>query len=408
MASNQGILASPGAFQNITAYLPPALQTYLDGAIGQLSEVLAGSNEFLEARGLPPTLLYSTLACAALAAVPYGMSRYSPWIRGGVSPYASQTDSQGIPQVTDEDYSYITSEDLELATPRSYGHDNRSPSSPIDDEEDDVLIVTHKGDLYPIVFPAYSIGDGKVFVQDVRDRVALIMKVSDRRKRRIKMVYKGRHLKGQDKPIRDYGVKNNSEILLIIPDGKASDEDDEDGEFSGSGSGEDIVVPDARDERKPRKSKSTKKGGKKKKPKKDQGAGTHLNVPDRDAREGGGSGRSPSVDRSRHPSRVPSPAVPAGPLERLNAVSDHFETQLLPLCRDFMAKPPADPKKCEDEHRKLSETILQHVLLKLDEVDTGGDQDVRARRKELVNRVQDFLKLLDEKLPEGVVPAERF
>ena len=377
------------------------MQTYLDGAIGQLSEALAGSNDFLEARGLPPTLLYSTIACAALAAVPYGMSQYGRWFRGGISPYA---DTGGVPQITDEDYSYITSEDLEPATPRSYGYDNRSPPTQVEEEEeDDVLVLTHKGLPHPVVFPAYSIGDGKVLVQDVRDRVALIHKVSDPRKRRIKMVYKGRPLKSQDKPIRDYGVKNNSEILLTIPDAKASDEDDEDGGNSGSGSGDEVLVADTRDERKPRKSKNTKKGGKKKKPKKDQGS--HLNVPDQDGKDGGGSGRSPSADRSRHPSRV---ASPSGPLERLNEISDHFETQLLPLCRDFMAKPPADPKKCEDDHRKLSETVLQHVLLKLDEVDTGGDLDIRARRKELVNRVQDILKLLDEKLPEGVVPKERF
>ena len=406
MASNQGILASSGAFQNITAYLPPALQTYLDGAIGQFSEALAGSNDFLEARGLPPALLYSTTACAALAAVSYGMSRYGGWSRGGISPYASQTDTGGIPQVTDEDFSYITSEDLESSTPRIYGHDNRSPPSQIE-EEDDVLAITHRGIPTPILFPAYSIGDGKVLVDDVRDRVALVHNISERRKHRIKMVYKGRHLKTLDKPIRDYGVKNNSEILLILPDARGSDEDDEDGENSGSGSGEDAVVADGRGERKPRKPKNSKKGGKKKKPKKDQGS--HLNVPDRDGRDGGGgSGRSPSVDRSRHPSRVPSPAVPTGPLDRLNAISDHFETQLLPLCRDFMAKPPADPKKCEDEHRKISETVLQHVLLKLDEVDTGGDPDVRARRKELVNRVQDVLKLIDDKLPEGVTPKERW
>lgn len=400
VASNQLLQASSGAFQNITSYLPPALQTYVHGAIGHLSDALVESNEFLEARGLSPTLLYSTLACVALA-VPYGMSRYGGWAstRDGISPYASQTDDQGIPQITDDDYSYITSEDLERSTPRTYEPENRHVPPPIDDEEDDVLMIKHKGASYPVIFPAYSIGDGKVYVEDVLNRIALIMKLSDRRRRRTKMLYKGRQLKVQDKPIRDYGVKNNSELLLIMPEGKLSDEDDEDGAVSGTDSGEEVVVAEAREESKPRKNKKNNKGGNKKKKRKDQGSqrenASYLNMPDRE-RDGSTGGKTPSDERSRHPSRIPSPTVAAGPIEKLNAISEHFESQMLPLCRDYIAKPPTDSKKRADEHRKISETVMQHVLLKLDEVDTGGDPEIRSRRKELVNRVQGILKHVDE------------
>lgn len=259
-------------------------------------------------------------------------------------------------------------------------------------------MIKHKGASYPVIFPAYSIGDGKVYVEDVLNRIALIMKLGDRRKRRIKMFYKGRQLKIQDKPIRDYGVKNNSELMLQMPEGKLSDED-EDGAISGSDSGEEVVVAEAREESKPRKYKknnNSSKGGKKKK-RKDQGnQRENAYVPDRE-KEGSNGGKTPSDEKSRHPSRIPSPTVlPAGPIEKLNAISEHFETQMLPLCRDYIAKPPTDPKRREDEHRKLGELVMQHVLLKLDEVDTGGDPDIRARRKELVNRVQGILKHLDD------------
>ncbi|RYP93565.1 hypothetical protein DL770_000307 [Monosporascus sp. CRB-9-2] len=402
----------PYGYYNITAYLPPVLQAYVQGAVSQLSDAFAGSTEFLEARGIPPTVLYSTLACAALA-LPYSMSWYG-WgsSRDRMSPYASQTDSLGAVEVSDADYTYITSEDLlneqPRTAPRIYGPEDRSPPLPADDE-DDVLMIKHKGAAFPVLFPAYSIGDGKVFVQDVRDRIGLIMKLGSRRTRHIKMLYKGHHLKAQDKPIRDYGVKNNSELLIIIPEGRLSDEEDGEGGSSDSGSGEEVIVADTRDERKSRKPKKSK--GRNKKKKKDRGtphdSAAYLDVPDGD-NDGGSSKRSPSADRSRHPSRIPSPAVPAGPWEKLDAISTHFETQLLPLCNDFVAQPPADPKKCEDEHRKLSETVLQHVLLKLDEVDTGGDSEIRARRKELVNRVQEVLKHLDEHLPKGVKPKHLF
>ena len=60
--------------------------------------------------------------------------------------------------------------------------------------------------------------------------------------------------------------------------------------------------------------------------------------------------------------------------------------------------PPSDSKRREDEHRKISETVMQQVLLKLDEIDTAGDEGARAQRKALVRQVQDVLKGLDEKV----------
>ncbi|KAI1097376.1 BAG domain-containing protein [Jackrogersella minutella] len=320
------------------------------------------------------------------------MSRFG-WTsnRGdGISPYASQSDSQGVPHITDEDFSYITSEDLEHSLPspsRTYDPQSRRPP-PNASLDDDVLLIKNKGVTYPVHFPAYSIGDGKLLVRDVKIRVALIMNISDRRARRLKMLYKGRHLKEQDIPIRDYGVKNNSELLVVVPEGRASDEDDE------SSSEEVIVTEDSIDQQKSKKKKN--KSRKKKKDRVSPRESTaNLEVPgQRD-----GEGRRASPEPSIHPSRVPSPSVPNGAEEKLAAIKSHFETKLLPLCQQFTDNPPRDRKKLEDEHRKLSETVLQHTLLKLDEVDTGGDPNIRAKRKELVTYVQDILKVLDEHLP---------
>lgn len=208
------------------------------------------------------------------------------------------------------------------------------------------------------------------------------------------MLYKGRNLKEPDIPIRDYGVKNNSELMVVVPEGRLSDDDES------SGSAEEVVVTDPRDDvRAPRKRKN-KNGKKKLKARGPRESSNNLEVP---GRADGDSSRT-SPDPSRHPSRVPSPAVPSGPIEKLEAIRSHFDSELLPNCHQFLHHPPKDAKKCEDEHRKITETVMQHVLLKLDEVDTGGDPNIRARRKDLVNYVQDILKQIDDRLAAGVKP----
>lgn len=351
---------------------------------------------------MPPTIVYSTLACAALA-LPIGMSRYFYSGRSDLSPFASQTDSYGVPHVTDEDFSYITSEDLENSAHSSGrgGYDSRPRQPPsAGPEEDDVLLVKHRGVTYPIHFPAFSIGDGKLYVKDVRNRIGIVMELNRAQTQRVKMLYKGRQLKEQDVPIRTYGVKNNSELLLVIPEGSLSDDED-------SESSEEVIVKDPKEQvQKQRKKKNNKSGKKKKKSTRtpadsETTLGSNLDVPQQQGETH--SGRT-SAEPSRHPSRVPSPAVPSGPVEKIAAIRSHFDTELAPLCDEFIANPPSDAKKCEDEHRKLSETVLQHVLLKLDEVDTGGDPEIRAKRKALVNHVQGVLQEIDKKLPEGVKP----
>ncbi|KAI1080750.1 hypothetical protein F5B20DRAFT_570217 [Whalleya microplaca] len=390
VASNQAILASSSALRNITALLPPALLTYLDTTIEHLSGAVTGSNEYFVSQGVSPTLLYSTIAgTAAALAVPYSMSRWWSRTRGSISPFTSQADSQNVPHVTDEDFSYITSEDLEssLAPPaRTYTPQVRQNAPNVSDDYD-LLMIKSNNVNYPIRFPGYSINDGKLLVKDVKQRAGLVMNISERRARHMKMYYKGRQLTEEEIPIRDYGIRNNSELLVAVPEGRISDADD-------TSTSEEATMPDPKDQQKSKKNKNKKSKSKKKKDRTSPPESTaNLEVPGQ--REGGN--RSP--DPSRHPSRVPSPVVPNGPKEKLEAIRSHFETELQPLCQDFIENPPKDAKKRGDEYRKLSETVFQHVLLKLDEVDTGGDAAIRARRKELVNYVQGFLNGVDKHKP---------
>ena len=129
--------------------------------------------------------------------------------------------------------------------------------------------------------------------------------------------------------------------------------------------------------------KSKRRRGRNKKPKKTR-AGDANDSP------------APISAPTSHPAPLPpQQQQPSTPLGQLSSLAHTFRNTLLPQCLAFERSPPSDPAKREFEHRKLSETVLAQVLLKLDAVETEGDAEARKKRKELVKECQDVLGKLD-------------
>ncbi|KAK4070684.1 hypothetical protein Trihar35433_5151 [Trichoderma harzianum] len=82
--------------------------------------------------------------------------------------------------------------------------------------------------------------------------------------------------------------------------------------------------------------------------------------------------------------------------KQIKDLTDEFNSRWLPRCRRYIESPPRDYNKRNDDHRMLSKSVMQQVLLKLDNVETQGDDELRQRRKELVRQVQNVLNQLDD------------
>jgi hypothetical protein len=355
---------------------------------------------------------YLTTLAIALASVIVTMSWFSRtggnW-GGRFSPFGRPGNSPNAGVVNDSDFSYITNEDLrrngQAQAPEIVDWDDKNP-----ERETDVLIFKNGRTNYPTHFPAHSIRDGDLKIGTVRQAAAKKLGVDDHR--RIRMFYKGRNLKYDERTGREEGLRGDgsgSEILVTVgetpvgglapgsgeasqraySEGEDEDDDDEDDVDSGANT--------------TGKKKSRKRGGRKGKKKNASSANASGTSTPGYTTAGAGAEYLPipsHINAAPRPTSAPplnsKPAEPQTPIGKLDAIASKFHTEFVPMCVQFMAGPPEDKAKRTFEYKKLSETILTQIIFKLDGVETEGDPDARLKRKALVKEVQGMLTRLDE------------
>ncbi|KAL8849241.1 MAG: hypothetical protein Q9221_005771 [Calogaya cf. arnoldii] len=349
--------------------------------------------------------------------------RFWPSGGGRYSPFAA-TPSQAPPTVTEADYHYLGPDDIDPSTQHRNDGYNFPASTPhritrTDSNSPDILVLKHRSTTYPLHFPAYAIADGDITVGEVRRLAALETKTEDYH--RIKLLYKGKILRDDVRPCRDEGLKQNSEIMCVVSEASslpshqqssssASEDEMIENGITGPRIDVDGTIRDDRPRDRPRR--KGHRGGRKKKPSsststpKDSssylapempystGSGAHHDRTHSPA----GRDHSPGLPRP-----TPSPAPPAQKppakltnRETLEALASRFHTEFVPQCISFTSHPPSDLKARDFEYKKLSETILAQIILKLDAVETEGDEGLRAKRKELVRETQSMLGTLDK------------
>ena len=340
------------------------------------------------------TLSYTTLVATLLALIyflysmsSYGRSALDTW-GGRRSPY---TSAAGDRSITDYDFEYLGPEHLDRS--RSYLYDHRpsvARSHGYDDGEGpDIILLRHMNTQYELNFKPFAISDGILLVGDIRKFAAEALRAPD--PSRLRLLYKGKQLKDDKRPAKEYGLKQQSELMVVVSETPPS-RPNSDSETEESGSAV---------------SQSSRRGKNRSRKPKPKTSKDNLAPPITDnyplSRTGSRRGsRPPSPPLRSPPSHSTPPQSP--PLQspksdvargKVDQLASTFHTQWVPKCVQFLMRPPSDPKSRDQEHKKLSESILAQIVLKADDIDTEGDVQARMDRKKLVDEINDMFKKLD-------------
>jgi len=367
----------------------------------------------------PAYLTALGIVCASLVVAMSWFSRSGGSWGGRFSPFGRPGNSPNSGVVSDADFSYITAEDLQrngaASVPEIVDWDDRNP-----ERETDVLVFKERRTHYPTHFPAHSIRNGELKIGTVRQAAA--KKLGIDHPGRIRLFFKGRNLKHDERTAREEGLRGDgtgSELLITVgeavvgglapsaeeaPPRAWSDDDQDGGQDDGDGDDDDDDDDDGVDSGAATSSrkKSRKRGGrrsKRKGPVSVAASGTSTpgySTPGAHAEYLPIPSHINAAPKPAAASTTPRAQTPLTPLGKLDQIASRFHTELVPLAVQFMNSPPDDQAKREFEYKKLSETILTQIIFKLDGVDTEGDPEARLKRKALVKEVQGLLTKLDD------------
>ncbi|KAJ6022017.1 zinc finger protein [Penicillium herquei] len=237
-----------------------------------------------------------------------------------------------------------------------------------DDADPDIIAIRHRGAIYPLKYRAYSMHDGDLTVGQLRVDVAKL--VGAESPDSIRLLYKGNLLRHDNQSCKAEGVKHHSEVLCVDTTRRVDSDDIDDDEPR--------APFQSKDKSKVRSSQSP---------------------------PGENEAKLPPALPSRHtsPTRPPNARTPSAPdlkqlrtpMEQVSALTIYLRRDITPLCEEFRSNPPSDLRKRDLEYRRLSETILGRVMLKVDGIEPNGDPIVRNARKILIKEAQALLNMLD-------------
>lgn len=352
----------------------------------------------------------------------YYRSSFDGWSGGRRSPYAS-----GIPRDMLDHVEYLTSDSIDDRHTNHHRPSNaRTYDKPADPEgAPDVVILRSKGQEYKLHFVPFAISDGLLLIGDLRKYAAEKLNADPKR---VRLLYKREPLEDDRRPATDYGVKQNSTISCVLTEGNNSaiDSSSDDNVSSVSANAQ------PRRQQRPRGKSNVRHRSQEQIPV--QSSFLHpanAGIPRQTERPverptrrdslraptNGDYRRQPSHSRAASPNpsvatsssttsipvfdfkppKFPSKFDDAGPFGKLKALSDAFYNTWLPLCDRYVRYPPSEPREREKECKRLTESILAQITLKLDNVDLNGNNEARIIRKGLVECANEVMRRCDEK-----------
>lgn len=222
------------------------------------------------------------------------------------------------------------------------------------------------------VLTPYILGDSKKPVSQTQG--AMSRPSSTLNANKLSVTFKGKKLDNPKKTLKSYGIKTNDKLIAGFDSNTAST----------------AAAAAAADRARQTRGKP-KKGGKKK-----GGSGG----PKKPAQNASGPGNQREITNMNS---IPKnfPKKPLTAREKIAKVLEEVEKDIVPLINKFVANVPEDKQQREDDHRIISESLLQKMLM-LDGVDTAEEEEgeheltLRQTRKNAVNIMHQHMSRADE------------